>query len=332
MQLDTGQLLAFERIVRERSFSRAARALDIAQPTISERIRALERAVGGALFVRGARGAELTDLGATFLPYARRALEVLDSGIQLARQTETGDRGRATIGLLESLSGAFLGPALATFHAAHPHVDVLVRAGRQRQVIELLYDGVVSMALVAWPCPEGLAGELEVLMHVRERAVLACTPAHPLARVADVTGEVVAALAQPLLVMQWWLELPREVARLAERARPAVDVPMDTGRYMVLHGVGAGIFPWLQVADAITADQLREIPIVDQPPLARHSALVRRVGSPPLGRAARDLVDELTRRAEQLDVLATPVFSGASFSAKEDLRRNRSREHAPREK
>src|SRR6476469_2206001 len=160
MQIDTGQLLAFERIVRERSFSRAARALDIAQPTISERVRTLERAVGGALFVRGVRGAELTDLGATFLPFARRALEVLDSGVELARQTETGGRGRATLGLLESLSGAFLGPALATFHAAHPHVDVLVRAGRQRQVIELLYDGVVGMAIVAWPCPEGLSGEL----------------------------------------------------------------------------------------------------------------------------------------------------------------------------
>jgi len=182
-------------------------------------------------------------------------------------------------------------------------VDVLVRAGRQRQLIELLYDGVVGMAIVAWPCPEGLSGELEVLMQMRERAVLACAPSHPLARLAEITGDMVASLAQPLLVMQWWLELPRDVVRLAERAQPAVDVPMDTGRYMVLHGAGAGIFPWLQVADAIAAGALREVPVVDAQPLVRDSALVRRVGSPPLGRAARDLVEELARRAMQLQVL-----------------------------
>jgi DNA-binding transcriptional LysR family regulator len=303
MQVDTGQLLAFERIVRERSFSRAARALDIAQPTISERIRGLERAVGGPLLVRGGRGVELTDLGAAFLPYARRAVELLDSGVELARQTQSGGRGRATVGLLESLSGTFLGPALAAFHATHPDVEVLVRAGRQRQVIDLLYDGVVSMAIVAWPCPEGLSGELQVLMHMRERAVLVCASSHPLARLQVVTVDAVASLARPLLVMQWWLELPREVGRLAERARPAVDVPMDTGRYMVSRGTGAGFFPWLQVAEAIAAGHLVELSITDQQPLVRDSALVRRVGSPPHGRAAQDLVGELVRRAEQVGVL-----------------------------
>jgi DNA-binding transcriptional LysR family regulator len=88
-----------------------------------------------------------------------------------------------------------------------------------------------------------------------------------------------------------------------------MDVPMDTGRYMLLRGTGAGIFPWLQVADAIAAGQLRELPITNQQPLVRDSALVRRVGSPPLGHAARDLVDELRRRAEQLQVLVNPAIA-----------------------
>ena len=48
--MDADQLLAFDRIVREGSFSRAAQGMDISQPTISARIRTLEAAVGGALF------------------------------------------------------------------------------------------------------------------------------------------------------------------------------------------------------------------------------------------------------------------------------------------
>src|SRR5207253_3122144 len=85
----------------------------------------------GPLFVRGGRGAPLTDLGASFLPYARRSLELLDAGVEAARQAQAGARGRATIGVLESLSGSFLGPALAEFHASHPGVEVLARAGRR---------------------------------------------------------------------------------------------------------------------------------------------------------------------------------------------------------
>jgi DNA-binding transcriptional LysR family regulator len=46
------------------------------------------------------RGAELTDLGASFLPYAQRALKVVESGVEVARQSQAGERGRASIGVL----------------------------------------------------------------------------------------------------------------------------------------------------------------------------------------------------------------------------------------
>jgi DNA-binding transcriptional LysR family regulator len=300
--VDTAQLTAFERIVRERSFSRAARALDIAQPTISERIKALERTLGGPLFARRGRTAELTDLGASFLPYARRALEVLESGVAVARESRAGERGRASVGVLESLSGALIGPVLSRFHAEHPNVEVLVRAGRQRQVMELLYDGVVGMAVVAWPCPESLNGELEPLLLMRERVVLVAAPNHQLARLAHVDMQVVAETAQPFLLLNWWLDLPREIAQLAEQAESTVDVPMDTGRFMVLHGSGAGYFPWLQVADLIATKQLREIAPRDQQQLIRDTALVRRVGAPPLSPAAEQLVEAVRTRAIQVGV------------------------------
>lgn len=71
--MDVDQLIAFDRIVREGSFSRAAWELHIAQPTISARIQALEQEVGGPLFARSSRKISLTALGTSFLPYARRA-------------------------------------------------------------------------------------------------------------------------------------------------------------------------------------------------------------------------------------------------------------------
>ena len=61
--MDHNQLTTFDRIVREGSFSRAARELHIAQPTISARIHALEEEVGGALLTRTNHGVQLTALG-----------------------------------------------------------------------------------------------------------------------------------------------------------------------------------------------------------------------------------------------------------------------------
>ena len=299
--MDTDQLLAFERIVREGSFSRAAWALGIAQPTISARVRALELAVGGLLFVRAGRGVVLTDLGSSFLPYARRAMELLTEGVAAARQAQTGQRGRVTIGVLESLSGSFLGPSLAAFHAAHPQVEVLVRSGRHEQLVELLLDGVVGLALIAWPCADSLVADLEVLVTLRERVVLVAAPGHPLASHSVVSEQQLVEQARPFLLMRWWLTLPPALARLAQQVQPAVDVPMDTGRQLVLSGSGATFFPWMQVREALALGQLREIAVRGWHPLWRDSALVRRGGA--VGPPAAAFIAALQERASRLGLL-----------------------------
>ena len=307
-KIDTDQLLTFERIVRDGSFSRAAWSLDVAQPTVSARIRALEEAVGGPLFARSGRGVMLTDLGASFLPFARRAIDVLDAGVEAARQAQVGQRGRVSIGVLESLSGSFLGPAVARFHAAHPEVEVLVRAGRHERLVQLFHDAVVRLALLAWPSHDVLTGEVDVLLTLREPVVLVAAPGHTLGRQqsagVSLDRDAVLAHARPFVLLRWWLALPPAVAAFAERAQPVVDVPMDTGRQMVLSGVGVGFFPWMQVADHVKDGRLAVLDVAGVEPVERISALVRRAGAPPLSVAAEDLVAEVRARSVALGLLA----------------------------
>lgn len=61
--LDLRQIRYFLAVAQERSFTRAARRLGISQPALSRAIRSLEKTVGGELFVRKPRAAELTDAG-----------------------------------------------------------------------------------------------------------------------------------------------------------------------------------------------------------------------------------------------------------------------------
>src|SRR6266481_979798 len=175
---DFDQLLAFERVAREGSFSRAALAVGIGQPAMSARIRALEKALGGALFTRG-RGIALTPLGEGFLPWARRLLENLEEGVEAARLAQQGRRGRVPLG---ALAGGLVGPALAELIRARPELECVVTSADHEVLVERLLDGVVELALIAWPCSEAVAASLTPLLLLREPVVLAAHPRHAVAR------------------------------------------------------------------------------------------------------------------------------------------------------
>jgi DNA-binding transcriptional LysR family regulator len=273
--MDVDQLIAFDRIVREGSFSRAAWELHIAQPTISARIQALEQAVGGPLFARSSRRISLTALGTSFLPYARRAIEVLAEGAAAAREARDGQRGRLTIGVLGSLAGCFLPPALAQFQREHPQVECYVRAGSHQRMVNLLCDGVVELGLIAWPCIDPLSVELTALLQIREPVLLAVPARHPLSQRTDVTLEEIASQADPLLLVRWWQSTHAGVARVAARAKAVANVPPETARALLLEGIGIGFFTRTQIADALAAGQLCEVPIANMAPITRDSALVR---------------------------------------------------------
>jgi DNA-binding transcriptional LysR family regulator len=300
MHLD--QLAAFERVAREGSFSRAALGLGIGQPAVSSRIQALEEEVGGTLFHRGRRVA-LTALGESFLSYARRALEVLREGVDAARMAQVGDRGRIRLGALGSLAGGLVGPALARFVRAHPHVEYTLRSADHEALLQLLLDGIIELALIAWPSRHLLAAELTPLFLFQEPVVLAAHPEHALAALKAVTADDVARLAQPLLQLRWWTTHHPRIARLAQRG-PSIEATMETGRHLVLQGVGAGFFTRTYIADDLASGALREISVRGFAPIGRTSALVRRRHSTPLSPASAAFIQALRAQAERLSATA----------------------------
>lgn len=296
--METDQLEAFNRVAREGSFSRAALALGIGQPAVSARIQSLEEAVGGALFTRG-RTVSLTALGETFLPYARRVLEVLREGVDSTRLAQVGRRGRIRLGSLGSLAGGLVGPALVRFLRNHGDVEYLMRATDHESLLELLGDGIVDLALVTWPCAAPAADSLSPIFVFRESVVLAAGKGHDLARRRSVSPDDVARLARPLLRLRWWPKHDPHVTRLAERSGTVMELPMEVARSLVLEGVGAGFFARTYVSSDLAAGALVEIPVRGMTPLHRDVALVRRRGTA-LSPAAAGLVQALRTQAERL--------------------------------
>src|SRR5262245_16629670 len=83
--MEIRQLRAFVAIAHANSFTRAATALGVSQPILSQRLRALEDELGVVLVARGNRTGGLTDAGSALLSRAERILaEVHDAGEELA--------------------------------------------------------------------------------------------------------------------------------------------------------------------------------------------------------------------------------------------------------
>lgn len=91
MGLKPEDLNVFQLVAGHRSVTGAAVELQMAQQSVSDRIRVLERVVGEPLFVRSPRGMELTAAGLRLLPYAGRCLNILDEALAAARSSTRGE-------------------------------------------------------------------------------------------------------------------------------------------------------------------------------------------------------------------------------------------------
>ncbi|NOK57572.1 MAG: hypothetical protein GFH27_549303n162 [Chloroflexi bacterium AL-W] len=295
--MDIEQLRAFDRIVREGNFSRAALALDITQPTISARIQTLEQSVGGLLFVRGGRHIELTAIGESFLPYARRALDVLSEGVEAARLTQVGSHGRLTVGVLQSLAGGFLVPALDRFHTTHPYVEIFVRTGHGSQITEMVQDGTVKVGLIGWPF---LSAELTTILRLRERLMLVVSPSHPLSKRKAVSIRDIEHAGKPFMLVRWGQSMAPVLAQIDTQIKPVVELPTETIRKLLLRGVGAAFLTRTLVADDLATGRLVEVEVNDLSPLFRESALVRSARSGELPPAVEDFVGIMQEEAGRL--------------------------------
>jgi LysR family glycine cleavage system transcriptional activator len=117
-------LRAFEAVARLASFRRAGEELLITQSAVSHQIRELEQNLGTKLFIRKARGIELTPQGERYFDSVLRAFELIRSGtIDLRRHAKTD---QVRVSLLPSFAANWLVPRLARFAEAHPEIDLVL--------------------------------------------------------------------------------------------------------------------------------------------------------------------------------------------------------------
>ena len=135
------QICYFLAIVAEgNNFSRAAEVLQIEQPPLSQRIRALEKMLKVELFDRRHRPLQLTRAGRFFLEDAQLALLHLDRAITQARRANQGKIGEISVGIASSIANSVLPDVLRAFRDRCPDVKLELRELTAEQQIQALRD------------------------------------------------------------------------------------------------------------------------------------------------------------------------------------------------
>ena len=155
------------------SFSKAARVLQISQPSISQFVHRLETEVGTELVDRTAKPLRLTYAGECFMRTEREIEQLRSMRSRLIADIDEGVRGHVTIGSSHYRSTFFLAEVLPIFRREYPGVTVSLAEGTTKELEDFAFDGVTDLSLVIAPL---YRDELEYAELFRERYLLAMSP------------------------------------------------------------------------------------------------------------------------------------------------------------
>lgn len=172
------QLRYFCAVADTRHFTRAAEAVHVAQPSLSQQIRALERELGAELFHRARGHIALTDAGEALLPLARRILADAETARREVQEVAQLRRGRVRLGAPPSLCASLVPDVLRDYHARYPGVELQVHEDGSQDLVRALADGSLDLALVITPL-QVQAPALATTELLREELVVVSAPDEP---------------------------------------------------------------------------------------------------------------------------------------------------------
>jgi DNA-binding transcriptional LysR family regulator len=294
------QLEYFVSAVEQGSFSAAAAASRVAQPSLSEQIRRLEDRLGVVLFVRTNRRLVLTEAGQLLLPRARAVLLAAEDVVDVVRPVRTLTGGSVSFGTFSSAHHFLLVDLVARFRERYPAVRVRMLGRNSAEVADAVRDGTLEAGLVALPVDtQGLdvtppAWTAEVVYASTDRT-----------RLMSPVG-IQRLVTMPLILPEarWGDDDPTR-RQLSERARqagvtvePAIEVELPAAAVaLAVRGVADVVVSRSLLAATDAEGRLGWAPL--DPPMFETFAFVTRSGSrlSPATQEMIRLAADLLRRA-----------------------------------
>lgn len=286
--MDLRQLGYVVAVVDHGGFTRAARAMNVAQPSLSQAVRALEAELGVELFHRTSRSVRLTAAGEALVEPARQALRDAATARAAVAEVAGVEAGHLDLVSIPTLAVHPAAAIIGRFRRAHPGVTVrIVEPEDADAVAERVRNGSSEIGLAELPVSgDGLVshslGEQEFV------ALIPTTLADQLPGTARVTLRALAR--QPMITTPPGTSSRRQLDESLIAANLRVSVAVETDHReaiapLVTAGAGVAIVP-LDVASSVVAAKVEIRRIT--PRIVRQIGLIHRDG--PLSPAARSFL------------------------------------------
>jgi molybdate transport repressor ModE-like protein len=296
IRFDLTDLRLFLHVAEVASITHGAARANMALASASERIRAMEEALGAPLLERKRRGVRLTPVGTALLHHARIVTQQLEK-----MRGELGDYAKGLRGHVRLLSntvaiGELLPAPLAAFLSAHPNIDVELEDRPSREIVRTIAEGLADVGIVTDSV--NLATELQTFPLGNIRLVAIGPLRHPLnrrRRVAfheildhDFVGHAAGSALQDYL--------DHQAARTGRRLKVRVRLNgFDPICRMVESGIGIAVVPETAARRSQRSHAIRVFPLTDNWAPRHHAICVRNFEALPLH--AQQLVECLRLRS-----------------------------------
>ncbi len=268
------QLGYFIEIARQRSFTRAAERLHMAQPALSQQMKNLEAELGTALFIRGRKEIQLTAAGKAFLPRAEALLTQAEAAKAIVSDVAQLRGGKLIIAAIPSVSACLLPEVIRSFSRLHGKVELQLIENSSERVAASVESGQADVGFLQLPASKA-AFEAQTI--ITEPFVLLVAKSHVLAKLKEVTLKQLATES-----FIFYKGRARDTA--LEACRKAGFEPriacesgeLETVRALVAAGLGLAVVPQLAAGNlpkSIQAITIRE------PKMQRQIAAVWQKGS-----------------------------------------------------
>lgn len=224
--MENFRLKVFRTVAAEMSFRKAAEALHLSQPAVSQQIRSLEEETGVRLFDRGSgdgHGSQiaLTEAGRVLLGYAESAAETMAEAQRALAALNEDVSGELRLGASTTVAQYVLPRILGSFLRQYPHVHLSVMSGNTERIAEAVAEREVALGIIEGP---PMRRDVKTEPMVQDEMVLIAAPGHAWARAGSIAA---TELTQAPLLLR---ERGSGSRRVVERALKNAGIPLRSLR------------------------------------------------------------------------------------------------------
>lgn len=261
------------------SFSQAAEACHVSQPTLSAAIGELEALLGVKLAERGARGARLTNAGRAAVDRARSILADTEDFVAAVREAGEFLSGPFHLGAIPTIAPYVLPKTVAALKQAHPHLKLYLREDQTRRLIDALRLRTLDAAIIALPWN---ASGVETVSLADDIFLLAAPAGHRLAEKDDLFPDDL--VGEDLLLLEDGHCLREHALTVCaggngQRGAEVAATSLNTLVNMVAGGLGVSLLPGIAIANGLNIDSDVAVRPFVQPVIGRSIGIAWRTGS-----------------------------------------------------